>query len=258
MGIELDSVAMEKRLPSDKLVKIHTTLVDFLRKKKATLQELQSLIGLLSFACSVIVPGRAFLRRLIDLTIGLKSPHHKRRLTLEAKADIQAWLQFISHFNGSSLFLSDQWATSTSLDLYTDASNVGCGGYLHNQWFACEWPSNIQPYHITLKELFPIVIALEEWGSQLANQCIVFHSDNEAVVHIINKQSCKDAMIMKLVRRLVLQCLQWNILFKAEHIPGTLNVLADNLSRLQFDMFLLHFHFQNPIRMHIPAHRLML
>ena len=71
-GIELDTLRMEARLPLDKTTKCKTLISTFLRRKKVTLREIQSLIGLLNFACSVVVPGRAFLRRLIDLTKGVK------------------------------------------------------------------------------------------------------------------------------------------------------------------------------------------
>ena len=84
---------------------------------------------------------------------------------------------------------------------------------------------------ITVKELFPIVLALELWAEHLKNQCIVFHSDNEAVVYIINKQTSKDKALMKLVRRLVVQTMSFNIMFKAEHLSSKENDLADKLSR---------------------------
>lgn len=155
---------MEKRLPSDKLKKIKNQLDNFLKRKKVTLQELQSLIGLLSFACSVVTHGRLFLRRLIDLTIGLKQPHYKRKLTCEAKADLTAWSVFIRDFNGKSLFLPDRWETSESLSLYTDSSGVDFGGYLGNHWFAEAWPIEWRDCHITFKELFLIVVALEFWA----------------------------------------------------------------------------------------------
>ena len=74
-GIELDSVLMEARLPPDKLVKCQDLISGFLRRRKVTLREIQSLTGLLNFACTVVVPGRAFLRRHIDLTIGIRHPH---------------------------------------------------------------------------------------------------------------------------------------------------------------------------------------
>ena len=80
-GIELDTNTMEARLPNNKITKTKTFLSDFLQRKKVSLKETQSLIGLLNFACPVVVPGRAFLRRLIDLTKGVKFPHYRIRLT---------------------------------------------------------------------------------------------------------------------------------------------------------------------------------
>ena len=66
-GIELDSVLLEARLPSDKLDKCRSLISEFLHRKKVTLKEVLSLTGLSDFACSVVRPGRAFLGRLIDL-----------------------------------------------------------------------------------------------------------------------------------------------------------------------------------------------
>ena len=91
-----------------------------------------------------------------------------------------------------------------------------------------------QRNQIAIKELFPIVVAFELWGAHLANQKILFMSDNAAVVHAINKQTCKEKTLMALIRRLVLSSLSFNILFKAKHIPGKSNVLADHLSRFNF------------------------
>ena len=61
-GIELDTIRCESRLPEDKLLKCQHLIAAFLRRKKATLKELQSLIRVLNFACSVVVPGRSFLK----------------------------------------------------------------------------------------------------------------------------------------------------------------------------------------------------
>ena len=68
-GITLDTINMEARLPEVKLQKCRELLTDFHKRRKVTLRELQSLTGLLNFTCSVVLPGRAFLRRLFDLTI---------------------------------------------------------------------------------------------------------------------------------------------------------------------------------------------
>ena len=71
----------------------------------------------------------------------------------------------------------------------------------------------------------------------MGNQCVLFFTDNEALVHVINKQSCKDKTLMIFVRQLVSICLQHNIVFKAKLIPGIYNNLADSLSRLQVQAF---------------------
>ena len=70
-GIEVDTMALELRLPQDKLYKIRLLLRNTSKKRTIKLKDLQSLLGLLSFACSVVVPGRAFLRRLYNLTCGI-------------------------------------------------------------------------------------------------------------------------------------------------------------------------------------------
>ena len=82
------------------------------------------------------------MRRIIDLTIGLKKPFHHRRLTLEAKADMQSWLTFLNSFNGKCLILDDRWVTTITLSLYTDASNLGFGCIFGNKWCYGTWPSS--------------------------------------------------------------------------------------------------------------------
>lgn len=126
-GIEIDSEIMQARLPIDKVEKTRLALEKMFHKKSTTLKDLQSLIGLLNFSCSVVVPGRAFLRRLIDLTCGLSEPNSKIQLSDESKADINTWLTFIKSFNGKSFFLPPKWLSSDHVTLHTDAS--GCHGF---------------------------------------------------------------------------------------------------------------------------------
>jgi len=49
-GIELDCLAFEARLPQEKIQKCLSAIEHTLSRKKVTLKELQSLIGLLNFA----------------------------------------------------------------------------------------------------------------------------------------------------------------------------------------------------------------
>ena len=130
-GIEIDTVVMQARLPQDKLDSASALVKTFSRRKKVTLRELQSLIGTLSFASKVVVGGRPFLRRFIDLTIGIVKPHFHIRLSMEARLDLAAWSLFLESYNGTSLL----WESSDKLELFTDVSRLGFAGILAGQWF---------------------------------------------------------------------------------------------------------------------------
>ena len=229
---------MEARLPEEKLQKCRSLLTEFLSRRSVCLKELQSLIGLLNFTCLVVVPGRAFLRRLIDLTKGVGKPHYHIRISQGARLDLDMWLRLLRDYNGRSFFLDDIWETSHTLQLYTDsAGSIGFGAVFATHWFHGLWPTTWHGYNIAVLELFPIVIAVHIWGACMADKSVIFFSDNGAVVDIINKQSSKDTAIMVLLRDLVLSCLKHNILFQARHIPGFINSRADYLSRSQVTKF---------------------
>ena len=237
-GIELDTIRFEARLPLEKLRKCADLISDFQKRKKITLREIQSLIGLLNFACSVIIPGRAFLRRLIDLTHGIRLSHHLIRLNRETKQDLNVWLSFLANYNGRSFFLEERWANSQQLNLFTDAAGgIGFGAIFGTEYCHGLWPDEWRYRNIAILEFYPIVLSVCLWGHKMANHSVLFFTDNEALVYVINKQSCKDKILMQFVRRLVLVCLQHNILFQAKHIPGTYNRLADLLSRFQVQTF---------------------
>ena len=56
-------------------------------------------------------------------------------------------------------------------------------------------------------EFYPIVLSLCLWGHRMSNQCVLFFTDNESLVLVINKQTSKDSDLMTFVRMMVLVCL---------------------------------------------------
>ena len=230
-GIELDTRIMEARLPMEKVVR-YRELVQVMHR------ELQSVIGSLNHCAYIIPAGRAFLRRLIELTIGTSQAHHHIRLNKSAREDLRTWDSFLQEFNRKAFFMDRMWQSSTSLHLYTDAAqSKGYGGVFQDRWFWGVWPENWKLHEITLLELYPILVAVHIWGRNLANKKITIHTDNQALTFILNKFSSKDKHIMVLIRQFTFHCMKHNILFRAEHIPGVFNTLADNLSRLDFQEF---------------------
>ena len=232
-GIEIDTQPMQARLPDSKLFAARDRVHSIARRRKVTLLELQSLIGTLNFACKVVTPGRPFLRRLIDLTMGVVRPHWHIRLTNEARLDLAAWSLFLDNFNGVSILLDSIRFPTEHLQLFTDASGIGFGAVMQSNWFQGSWPQSWHSINIAVKELYPIVVALEMWSVFIPNTRMLVFCDNEAVCYIVNNQTSKDRQLMSLVRRLTIALMRSNVLLRAKHVPGKLNVLADALSRFQ-------------------------
>ena len=96
LGILIDSVKGELRLPQEKLLQLQSTIAQWRGRKACRKRELLSLIGSLSHACRVVRSGRVFLRRLIDLSTKANQLDHYIRLNAEAKADLEWWHHFIT------------------------------------------------------------------------------------------------------------------------------------------------------------------
>ena len=86
---------------------------------------------------------------------------------------------------------------------------------------------------ITFLELVPIVLSIFLFKQDLSNIQILFHTANKALVYILNKRSSKSRRVMGLIRPLVLYTMLYNMQFKAIHIEGRINCIADAISRKQ-------------------------
>ena len=182
-GIELDTVHWQARLPADKLQKLKDAIADMRKRRSVTLLRLHRAIGLLSWASRVISPGRCFIRRLINLCIGISRPNHHIRLTADVRANLAAWHCFLSSFNGVTMFIDSTWISSDSIQLYSDAASTqGFAAVLGPRWFNGKFPEIWQDYNIAVLELYPIVAALELCGQSFANHSVLFLTDNQAVV----------------------------------------------------------------------------
>ena len=134
--------------------------------KNPTKCQLQSLIGLLNYAASVVPPGHTFIRELIA---NMKRPAHlkqRTRLTAEPKANIAWWRLFVDDWNGVRL-LPQLASTPFSQTVVFDASGSwGCGVFTctNTQFFQLQWPQSWSEICITAKELLPIVASAAIWG----------------------------------------------------------------------------------------------
>lgn len=252
-GILLDTATCTASLPLDKLENLRSLLETTSRRKKVTLQHLQSILGHLNFACKVIKPGRCFLRRLYDLTKGHTKPSHFIKLTKECRSDLKLWYSFLSTYNGVTLLTKDRFISSRTLKLHTDAAGSKGFACTHlSNWTYGIFPTPTKKLHINILELYPIALAVAIFGCHWENKNILFICDNLSVVHCLNKQTSKDPQMMSLIRTIVLQALQFNFCFKAKHLSTKDNYICDKLSRLQVAEALCQAPHLNKVPVAIP------
>ena len=68
--------------------------------------KLRSLLGRMSFASKVIVPGRIFMSYLLNFTREINNNHDVDDLYTDCEQDMKMWLKLLENWNGVSFFLS--------------------------------------------------------------------------------------------------------------------------------------------------------
>ena len=238
LGIELDSVAQVARLPDDKLLALRDLVHSWLPRKWCTRRDLESLIGHLHHAAKVVWPGRTFLRRMIDLLCCFRTKDHPIRLNREFHLDLQWWVHLLDQWHGVSFWLFPGLAPAADIEVASDAAgSFGFGAYFQGFWFSGQWAPPQLSQSIAYKELFPVVVAAHVWGSQWSRKHVLFRSDNEAVVHMLNSRTSKTPSLMRLLRSLLLSAARYSFSFSSRHVPGVNNLIADALSRFHWQDF---------------------
>jgi hypothetical protein len=258
LGIEVDTVAGQLRLPSEKLHRLQTLLREWGDRKVCTRRELESLIGTLNHACKVVRCGRSFLRRMLDLLHGV-SPrpprHHPIRLNREFRSDLMWWRTFAASWNGVSFLPPPPHLPQ--LQMASDASGAwGCGAWHGRSWFQLQWDERSSPLPIMVKELLPIVLACAVWGPSWGIHQIVCLCNNQAVVACLHSRTSRVPHVMHMLRTLAFIEAQFAFSLAPQYIDTRSNHLADDLSRNLLSSFLFKVPSADRRATRLPVHLL--
>ena len=95
IGILLDTRHMEICLPPEKLHRLKQVIDEWSSKSWCTKCYLESLIGLLQHASTVVKPGRSFLRRMIELNKIAHNPQRPIGLNQAFHSDLAWWRLYL-------------------------------------------------------------------------------------------------------------------------------------------------------------------
>ncbi|KAJ1137545.1 hypothetical protein NDU88_003943 [Pleurodeles waltl] len=147
----------------------------------------------------VVRAGRTFCRRLALALLGQALPHHHVRLKVGVRENLRMWATFLESFNGIPLkvWRDCEW----DVQLFSDAAgSTWFGLYWEGRWCAEEWPNEWKNggRGIAFLELFPLIVAVCLWGTELRHSRVLFRVDNMVVVQMVNRQSAREAGVLQL------------------------------------------------------------
>ncbi|KAI3244694.1 hypothetical protein CBS147309_9556 [Penicillium roqueforti] len=251
LGIQIDSIAMEARLPPDKLCRATLDAAAALNAASLSLRQIERLTGSLAFCSRVVRLGRTRLQSLY--TFQAAFPHGRsarRRISYEVRDDLEWWRDSLSLFNG--VLLIDSCRRSIT-HLYTDASNTGQGLFFFSSksisdcWLAhCHQlhPSNaaslalaqdahahqVAHAHINTTEVDAILQGFLLFSHRWLHHTLVIHTDSSTAYTGLSKGFLHGPPNVPLKSLHILAAAR-DIQIVPHWLPSGENTLADALSR---------------------------
>ena len=195
-------------------------------------KELASIIGkVISMSLAIGPVSRLMTRRMYALLNSRTYWCRLLEISAEAKAEMHFWLNQVDHINGQEI-----WHSPSALRVvYSDASATGYGGFTveHGCHIAHgAWSDNQAAKSSTWRELRAVRMVLESLIPKLKNECILWFSDNQNVVRIMEIGSKKPELQEEAFAIFSIAA-QNLIRIEPQWIPRSENQQADYLSRLK-------------------------
>lgn len=261
LGINVDLNKMLFSLPQSKLEKLRRILFDQFPRTRttATLKEIQSLVGTCRSYAFCIRPGRYFLRRMINVTIGKGGGKRSHRLIIldeEFHRDMDWWRDiYLHHEKDPDSYSLPIWAhvkVRPDLVVIGDSSGHAGGGVVLglDVWFRCDWPEEVvqrlndtnagtlmeDPNKTTIAHLELAVMVLG-LGVMIENMRttqplpVLVLCDNANAVSWHRKAGARCPKASELIRILGELETRHKVYLNSRHLAGIDNTLADEISR---------------------------
>ena len=252
LGIEIDSVGMEFRLPQGKLNKLRELLDYVLSLKRVSKKDLESLGGTLSHCSQVVKGGKIFSKSIYTLYKHMVFSNKKYVVLPEwVRADLTWWKKLSVIFNGSSKIVK----ISHEEAIVSDSSMKGFGVYMGSDWCAGTWhdcdtivldsPCNhvvskpvidvVDFNNINVLELWPVLVGIKRWSHRIRDKNVVVFTDNTQVMFMLLNGKSSNITCMQWIRELFWTCAIYNIEITPKYICTESNLVADTLSRVPYE-----------------------
>ena len=211
----------------------------FCSSSSRTLRQCQALAGYVNWALNVypkLRPGLALLYAKIG---GEFHPHRSISLNAQVRRDLLWLAKRIRSSDGVFLLESIAWRMDEAdITIESDACLTGFGFWCRelNKGFYAGTLSNISPTHNFFHEAYAVVCAFHWVCSEGIEglRRVIIKSDNTNTVDIFNSLKAH-SIYSDLLKFAVELLMTFDVELRVVHVPGDVNLVADALSRFQFD-----------------------
>ena len=131
LGIWFNTYNTTISAPEFRLTELKAEISHWLRLERATKHQLEVLVSKLSYVCSRVRPGRAYMSRLLNNLRSCDSRRSSIPVPCDLKLDLHWWLHFLDNYNVVSVIGTGFLESSEQL-FSIDASPTGCGAICEN------------------------------------------------------------------------------------------------------------------------------
>ena len=242
LGMLLDTARGIFRVPDDKRARVLAAVRSALVSRRVKARALASVKGqLLALSWAFGPWSRLRTRGLGHLIETRRAWSSRLQLSEDARDDLQFWLDYFDHFNGTRPLWTPTNVYSVIFCDAAGASPLSVGGW--GAWTVLDgalrvarggWDARTAAQGSTPQELRAVLNALRSFANPagLSGHTVKVLTDNLNAANIINKGSAKADSCYTVAMELFWFCVGRGIQLQAEWRPRTENDLADLLSKL--------------------------
>ena len=230
LGVVIDAPSFRASPSSDRVARLQSTAGEFLSSAGPPASTWLSLLGMLS-SHSHLVPGGRLQVRSLQLCLHRSWDRGDQPIRIPWSQDCLRDLRWWLHLPCLQLGVCLQ-QISPDLDFWSDASDVGWGAHLGSVTTSGLWDQEQSTLSINARELLAVRKGLLHFQSSLVGRNVSVFCDNSTVVSYLRKEGgTRSPFLNSLTQGILSWTESLSIRLVPQFILGSLNVLADSLSR---------------------------
>ncbi|KAJ8914652.1 hypothetical protein NQ315_017349 [Exocentrus adspersus] len=224
---------MSIRLPLNKIDKLQSEIHHMANRKQCKIRDFAKFVGQLVAAAPAVKYGWLYIKqfeREKQLHLSKNNFNYDATMLIHPKLkdDLNWWAL------NSKVSLQHFGPKTFHIEIYSDASTTGWGGFAMNQKTHGFWSTEESQLHINILEMKAAYYCLRSFTKDMENINILLRVDNITAISCINRMgSVRFPSLNAAARQIWQYCENKNIHVFASYIQSKSNIIADQQSRIQ-------------------------